>query len=448
MERRPEDVLWDVVERHLEEASFLWEQWARHLFTVDFTLAELEERLESRLLAHLQGLVVGGAPVAERLLLPLLELEEDSVEEEPLRVSAGARVLLDGWNEPAAHAVFDSFARAGPVLRSALQRALEFSERRDVARRLGPYLVEGGPELQSAVLEVLAFREEAPQVSLEAFLLGEDPRVALSALHLLEALPQLPIGADVLRKLFAHPALRESALAVGLLRGHREAWTQCSQAVAARVPCERSLYVLTSLLGGREDLRWLVEHLETPRLRGEVLWALGFSGRVEAADACVELLGDKLHGRVAAEAFRAITGLVLEQPFVQESPDDGPEDLPLEEDLDADLALTPEASLPVPEPEAIREWWRTQRSRFDVKTRYLEGRPWSGEVLMAALETVPMRRRHVLARQLALESRGAFRLNTLASTRRQRRQLTHLQELLASAGRAAGSWRPWRGHDD
>ncbi|MFY2557023.1 hypothetical protein ACN469_05285 [Corallococcus terminator] len=175
LERRPEDVLWDVVERHLEEAAFLWEQWARHHFTADFTLAELGERLEARLLAHLQGLAVGGAPVAERMLLPLLELEEDAVEEEPLRVSAGARALLDGWNEPAAHAVFDAFAGAGPVLRSALQRALELSERQDVARRLGPHLVEGRPEVQSAVLEVLAFREEAPQVALDAFLLGEDP---------------------------------------------------------------------------------------------------------------------------------------------------------------------------------------------------------------------------------------------------------------------------------
>ncbi|MFY2557024.1 hypothetical protein ACN469_05290 [Corallococcus terminator] len=188
----------------------------------------------------------------------------------------------------------------------------------------------------------------------------------------------------------------------------------------------------------------MVEHLEAPRLRGEVLWALGFSGRVEAADACAELLGDKLHGRVAAEAFCAITGLVLEETFVQEPPDDEPE----EDDLDADLSLSFEASLPVPAPEAIREWWRTQRSRFDVQARYLGGKPWSGEVLMAALETVPMRRRHGLARQLSLESRGAFRLNTLASTRRQRRQLTHLQALLASPGRAADSWKPWRGHDD
>ncbi|QSQ19780.1 TIGR02270 family protein [Pyxidicoccus parkwayensis] len=452
LERRPEDVLWDVVERHLEEAAFFWGQWARHLFTSDFTLTALEERLESRLLAHLQGLVVGGAPVAERLLLPLLDLEEDAVEEEPLRVSAGARALLDGWSEPAASAVFESFARAGPRLRSALQRALELSERPDVARRLGPLLVDGGPEVQSAVLEVLAFREEEPQASLDAFLLGDEPRVALAALHLLEALPQLPFKAEVLRKLLTHPTLRESAIAVGLLRGHREAWTQCSQLVAAREPCERSLYVWTSLLGGREDLRKLLECLGTPRLRGDVLWALGFSGRVEAVDACAELLGDKRQGRIAAEALCAITGLELEEQFTREPSDDGPEEpVPLEEDeLDADLSLSPEASLPEPDPEAVREWWRTQRSRFDVRTRYLGGKPLSGEVLLGALETAPMRRRHVLARQLALGSRGAFRLNTLASTRRQRRQLTRLKELVAASGRATDSWKPepWRHHDD
>jgi uncharacterized protein (TIGR02270 family) len=451
LQQHSEDILWDVVEQHLDEATFLWGQWERHLVAPDFSLSEVAERIEPRLLAHLQGLAVGGAPVAERLLLPLLAVEEEEVEGEPLRVSAGARALLDGWSEPAAGAVFECFARAGPTLRSALQRALELCERQDVAARLMPLLVECGADVQAAVLEILAFRDEEPRDTLDAFLSSDEPTVVAGALRLAESRPTLAVKPELLRKLLSHPELREPAIAVGLLRGHREAWELCQQVVATREPGSCSLFVWMSLAGGQAEVRRLMDCLDSPTLRKDALWALGYSGRVEAADGCVELLGDERNGRVAAEAFCAITGLVLEDQFIREESDAGREEpIPLEEDdLDADLSLSPEDGLLIPEPDAVRQWWRKARSGFDAGIRYLGGRPLSGEVLVDALKTASMRRRHVLARQLALGSRGMLRVNPRASTRRQLRQLARAREVLASSGRAFGTWRSdaWRPHD-
>ncbi|MBM7116340.1 TIGR02270 family protein [Archangium primigenium] len=451
LEQHAEDILWDVVEQHLDEATFLWWQWERHLVAPAFSLSEVAERIEPRLLAHLQGLAVGGAPVAERLLLPLLDLEEEEVAGEPLRVSAGARALLEGWSEPAARAVFECFGQAGPTLRRALQRSLELCERQDVAARLMPLLIEYGADVQAAVLEVLAFRDEPSCDTLDAFLSSEEPAVVAGALRLAESCPSLAVKPEVLRKLLSRPELREPAIAVGLLRGHRESWDLCQQVLATREPDSGSLFVWMSLVGGRAEVQRLMDCLDNPKLRKDALWALGYSGWVEAADRCVELISDDWTGRVAAEAFCAITGLVLEDQFIREVSDAGQEEpIPLEEeDLDADLSLSPEDGLLIAEPDAVREWWRKTRSGFDAGIRYLGGRPLSGEVLVDALQTAAMRRRHVLARQLALGSRGMLRVNPRASTRRQLRQLTQAREVLASSGRALCKWRAdaWSSYD-
>jgi hypothetical protein len=66
-------VLWDVVEEHLDEAEFGVEQFERAMQSPLLTLERLAGGCEGRLLAHVDGLLVGGAPVYERLLKPLLD---------------------------------------------------------------------------------------------------------------------------------------------------------------------------------------------------------------------------------------------------------------------------------------------------------------------------------------------------------------------------------------
>ncbi|MBU8901070.1 hypothetical protein KRR26_36370, partial [Corallococcus sp. M34] len=93
------------------------------------------------------------------------------------------------------------------------------------------------------------------------------------------------------------------------------------------------------------------------------------------------------------------------------------------EDVDADLAPKPDDDLPWPNVAAIRGWWSAEKKRFVKGTRYLLGRPFSGGTLVEALETSPMRRRHVLARELALRSQGALPVRTRAFTHVQRAEL-------------------------
>ncbi len=72
---------------------------------------------------------------------------------------------------------------------------------------------------------------------------------------------------------------------------------------------------------------------------------------------------------------------------------------------------------------AARDWWTQNQVRFTKGTRYLMGQPFGGPVLVEALESSPMRRRHVLARELAIRTRGQHVIPTRAFTHRQREAL-------------------------
>src|SRR3569832_1116128 len=68
---------WDIYEEHLDEAAFLWGQWERAMDAAHYTIDEVIEGPERRLRAHLDGLVLGGHPVAENLLVPALADEDE-----------------------------------------------------------------------------------------------------------------------------------------------------------------------------------------------------------------------------------------------------------------------------------------------------------------------------------------------------------------------------------
>ena len=57
-------LLWDVQREHLSEAEFCFETWDRALSSPLYTLADVRNGPEERLMAHTMGLVIGGQPVS------------------------------------------------------------------------------------------------------------------------------------------------------------------------------------------------------------------------------------------------------------------------------------------------------------------------------------------------------------------------------------------------
>jgi uncharacterized protein (TIGR02270 family) len=398
--------MWDVVEEHLDEASFLWTQWEAGLASPRFTALELKDGLEERLLAHVDGLVIAGEEAAKRLLLPGLE------EEDPGRVSAAAFALLAG--ESGLERLLAALPELAPTQLGAIGRALELSTQVD------PLPLLKGPAKVLA-LRALGFRQAPAGEALRAFSSSDDPEVACAVLRAAQASGREGRGWVERWLGSAEAAVRDGAIEAGLVLGLRSAWTACREVASSHAPDTGRLLLLLALSGEPDAVELLEAALGVAELRPAALVALGYTGRVRAAELCLEQMREEESARVAAEAFSAITGLALKGELVRPEPE--PDTLvPLEEeDLEADLVPGSEAQLPLPEPDAVARWWAGAKRQLEPDVRYLGGKPLSGEALKAAFEGGPMRRRHALGLELAIRTHGEYRVQTYGWARDQLR---------------------------
>ncbi|WP_194863266.1 TIGR02270 family protein [Myxococcus sp. AB036A] len=420
-------VMMDVIEEHLGEAGWLWGMREQAVVAPDHDLSDTSE-LEERLLAHVDGLVEGGPCIADGTLRPALGEEDLEL------VCVAALALLQ--TDIAPENVRSLLCEVGPAQRPSVLRALELSTRTGLDDILLPLLHHGAADIQPLVLEALVFREEAPFEDLTRYLTHESAQLRRIALRGLSH-PTSPTKHHMGRQMLtaALPAdPHEADIDVGLTIGDRRAWATCQKRLHDKLaPPGRETMVLAAIGGGDVETAAIVDLLHPPKTRAGALWALGFSGRPLAADACLPWLGDSAVAKLAGEAFSNITGLKLEGPYVLPSTQPRQEPLPLEEeDLDADIAPRPEDDLPLPHPEAIASWWHSERHRFADGARYLLGHPFQGEVLWTALARGPMRRRHEWARELVIRSGGTLNIPTRALAHRQRAALQQTRSRVAN----------------
>jgi hypothetical protein len=94
--------------------------------------------------------------------------------------------------------------------------------------------------------------------------------------------------------------------------------------------------------------------------------------------------------------------------------------------------LVPKADdlLPLPDVQGLTRWWQKRRNQFVQGQRYIAGQPLSPQALHHALATGPMRRRHVLAFELAGRTRGLCDVQTRAFYADQKQHLLLIQQQL------------------
>ncbi|MFP2928038.1 hypothetical protein ACLESO_23120, partial [Pyxidicoccus sp. 3LG] len=120
---------WDIAEEHLDEAAFLFRQREKDRVSPLYTLQELADGVEGRLLAHVDALVLGGPRVARRLLLPRLTAESEAE-------SFAAGFTLLGMGEEWLEAILDVLLTGEPHQRDGLRHALSLAARPDLGPRL------------------------------------------------------------------------------------------------------------------------------------------------------------------------------------------------------------------------------------------------------------------------------------------------------------------------
>lgn len=402
--------MWEVVERHFEEAEFLAELWRDAFDQPDSTLAELAETTEARLRAHLEALCLPGPQILDRLCWPAVAGPHGS------KAMVGALEILDLGNRT-------DWAWLGATLEGCQaddERWLGIVEAFALSRKsgLGAWLAgqldeDAGPRI-AGLAHALARRGADLGESLDPLLASEDPAVLEAAAVLARTGGPAQLARVATLGHHDDPRVVAAAVETGLVRGLAGSVDAARQWAfeTSDHGFRRRALLWMALVGSERDLSNLLGLLDDPEVRPDALWAAGFTGRSVAIAAALPWLDDTTAGPLAGEAITAIAGLPVrdESLWLGSRPvDDG---LPALADEPTDLEQTPEELLPLPDPEGIRAWWARNGHRFDPKTVYLAGSPLDGESLRRGLLEQPLRRRHALALLAQLRTAGAASLAT------------------------------------
>jgi uncharacterized protein (TIGR02270 family) len=407
---------WDLVTESLSEAAFLWARWEDAMHSPRHDLAGVVGWVEERLLGALGGVRLGGARAFAELLVPALTGKRH-------REATVAAWLATSMGRAGVEHVIAAMIAAKPARLTALRLGVEHSSAAQWPGIFAEYVPRMPADVQAAVIDAFAFRRWATPPGMDALIDRNAKPVQLASLRLAANLregwtqPYIDWGAQR-----SDARLRIEAARAALLRGHPDASSRAGELIRARTPGVDPLLPLVVIARGERLLPVLQARLQAGEGSRALFDALICIGTLEAADVCAGLLDHPRLARLAADGLRAITGIDPTPPAgALAEPDDCPRD---------------EVLLPLPSPAAMREQWQRQREQLAAKQRYLHGRPVDSGQLRALLTTAPMRRRHLLAAELAMRSGGAAQLATTTWTRVQRAQLDAIAANEAAAAPA------------
>jgi uncharacterized protein (TIGR02270 family) len=432
----PDQVLWDVMEEHLDEAAYACETFEKDLDDATLTLEDVAQGVEARLHAHVDALVIAGDMVAQRLLA-----SEVDTGTEPAHVLAATLALVRGGHAKLASA---GLLHPDRSVRQATLRGVVLAGKEPLqAWALDRFREAREPEIRAVLLPIAGERLEP--AALLASLQSDHAGLAAAAAHFVSQ-GEPGVYLSVIEWLLEHDtrAVRQAALLAGLIWGSAPAWKAC-QTRALGGEDDREQMALFAALASIAQHDRLVALLDQDALRASVLFALGFSGNAALVSVLMEHLESSApaEAKLAAQAIALITGLdVQDDDFAVQAPeprDPGilpPVDQDAEaqvalpalehDDLDADLVPIPEDAMPLPNVAAIRAYWAKSSGSFSRSERYVLGRPVSVSSMVEALSQARMRVRHVLAQALAARTAGQCRLDTRALISDQRARLEAL----------------------
>jgi uncharacterized protein (TIGR02270 family) len=436
-------LLWDVQHEHLSEAEFCFETWDRSLTSPLYTLSDVRDGPEERLLAHTMGLVVGGQPVFDRLVRPVLD---EDLNDDRYRTAAAALTLLDGAGREGPDIVLSYLPRARGEGWWGLIRALQVSRRTDLEERMLAQLPElDGAELGGR-LEALAGRSVDVGKRLQLWLKHKHPAIRRMSAWL----ARHSSSSKVLRRLLplmrdGDPGLRAAAIESALIRGLPGSWeVACEVAFDRQTPAPlRGPALAWVAMQGDAGVHARVLALLASRPDAELLWAAGVTGRPDAVAMAIELLDHEQLGRLAGEVVSMVLGLSTrdDRYWLDEGAHgsygaDPDEALPslARDNLEANLIPPEHRRLRRPNARAIREWWVDAELEYSPALRYFGGRPLDLSNIAQALREAPMRQRHHLALELAMRSAGTALLDTRAPARTQIHQLSTFFDTLDRSG--------------
>jgi uncharacterized protein (TIGR02270 family) len=415
----------DLAEESLDEATFLWRRWESELSSLTRNLNEVWFWTEDRLHGALDGVRAAGPEMVEIAAEGLSSDESD-------RIAVSAAVLGAGNKRSAIEALTTALGTAEGVKLNAMVHGLELLGSAPALRAAAAVLTNREPAVAGALCRLKAFRRVAPDDEILTAIKSKDPEAQADAIRAAVYSEARDVEAWIAAALSnQNRGIRLAAVESGLCRGIPRAWETAVRR-ARRLNARAAPHLkLMAMLGTADQHELVYSALSIPELQLDAVWALGHIGTARAAESCLAGMQYEHLARACGEAYCWITGADLARDKLA-----GEETLPdapafEDDDLDADLVPPPEALWPLPETEAVQRDWLARSAGFVADVRHIHGRPVTNSTLMEMVESGPMIRRHDIAFELRVKSRGRYDVETRAFGARQRQMM--------AAARAAGA---------
>lgn len=431
-------ILWDIMEEYVDEAEFGFERFQSACVDPEYVLHEVAQGPEEKILACVDGLVIAGERVIDRLLQPELESISDPDLEQERALAILFSLLMMGKRET----VRVCLAGDEPVQRKAAIDACGFYPGHELDDWLSGELGSvQNPGHRGALLEALAQRRVEGDGWKES-IKAQDPRELRGALLAMRYAD--PRGFVPTVEALAHPEaglspdLRWQAVLTALYAGSQRAWMWLQQIAFAEEsgPWSQTAMSLVAGLGTAKERSRIEAALQVPEFSERALRALGCSGQTRFVQPLLVFAGqddcEVRLAKLAGEAIALISGLPwYEDAYQVEVPADDPDEelVQATEDVDSEALLyDPVEDLPVPNLGAVAQWCQEKKVMTGDR-RLIMGREWGPAAMSEFMEQAPMRWRGNAALELAMRTRGLVCVPTGALSRVQQRYMAQIAGL-------------------
>ncbi len=387
-----------IIEKHAEEASFLWILRDAAVHGPHYKLYELA-RLDQRVEAHLDGLRIAGE---EGWAIAKGELRW----REPGEIFVGASLALEKGDPDRTREMVE-LGTSEPELVRGLVSAFGWSQYDKVRTQIETLLESDRAINRQVGIAASAIHRKDPGDALVAAITDADPGLRARALQAVGELGRT----DLFSKMF--PAIADpddacrfaAASSLTLHRNEQAALDVLKSFAESSGPFTRTAAAAWLRRNRLPEANAWRDALPPERVLLSIICA-GAVGDPIAVPWLIERMNEPTLARRAGEALTMITGVDIEYIDLDGDEPKGFQAGPTENPEEEDVSMDPDLKLPWPDPGKISGWWKENSASFKPGVRHLLGKPVSPESAREALQSGRQRQRAAAAIELVIQEPG------------------------------------------
>ena len=410
-------VVEEIIEKHAEDAAFLWLQRDAAVREPHYSLADLA-RLDNRVEANIDGLRIAG-DAGWKIC------KEQLVWEESGEVFAAAVLAFESGDEARIQEVLELGTSTYELSRGVIS-ALGWIPHQKADKHIAKLLSSESPDLRRIGLAASSIHRKDPGQALVDAYKDENPLLRARAFKAVGELGRINLASSLQYKLPAEEEKCQFACAWTLaIFGYEGAIAKLKTiALKDESHSEDATKIAVRRMQPSSASALIKEMSQsTEHIRKAVIGA-GAGGDPATVPWLISLMEKDEIARVAGESFSTITGVDIAYDDLEGEWPEGFEAGPTESPEDEEVAMDPDEDLPWPEPELIQKRWNHNKSNFQTGKRYLLGKPITPEWCQQVLREGKQRQRAAAAIELAMLSPGVPLFEVRAPGFRQKQMLT------------------------